>query len=164
MVDDSDGELASLLAERAITRLLHRYAQGVDRRDLAQVRSCYWDDATDSHPPFSGSADQYVAWLAEVLEPVTVITHQMTNVLIDVDLEARSATSESYCFNVIVVREAGGASERRTTQCLRYLDEMRLRNGEWRFLRRSIVRDWTQSCQVISERGGTTPDGEVSDD
>ena len=31
-------------------------------------------------------------------------------------------------------------------------------------LRRGIVEDWTDSCHVISERRGTTPDGEFSDD
>jgi hypothetical protein len=136
-------ELALLLAERAITRVLHRYARGVDRYHMDVVRSCYWDDATDSHAPlFDGSADDYVQWLSAVLPGVESISHQFTNVLIDVAPSGASADAESYCLNAVVPRRRNGAPPARQIQCLRYLDRFEKRGSEWRILRREVVRDW----------------------
>jgi hypothetical protein len=134
--------LEVLLAERAITRVLYRYAQGVDRYRLEQVRACYWDDATDSHEPyFSGPVDDYVEWLSTVLPPLESISHQFTNVLIDVDLAGGAADAESYCLSALV--PAGGAP--RSMSCLRYLDRFERRGDEWRILRRELARDWQLS-------------------
>lgn len=138
----ADDGLALLLAERAITRVLHRYAQGVDRFALAQVRSCYWDEATDAHLPlFEGPVDEYVRWLGEVLPAVAAISHQITNILIDVDLGAGRAEVEAYCLNGLV---SGEPPETRI-QCLRYLDRFERRDGEWRILERRVVRDWNRT-------------------
>ena len=131
-------DLEMVLAERAFTRVLYRYAQGVDRFMLDQVRACYWDEATDSHlPHFEGPVDAYVAWLAEVLPPLASISHQLTNILIDVGRDGGSAEVESYCINALVPRAA-----ERTLQCFRYLDHFERRGGEWRILRRRLARDW----------------------
>src|SRR6185437_721561 len=60
-VESRDDEVAVLLAERSITRVLHSYAHGYDQGRLDQVRACYWDDATDEHTDvFSGPVDDYV--------------------------------------------------------------------------------------------------------
>jgi len=133
-----------MLAERAITRVLHRYAQGVDRYRLEQLRSCYWDEAHDSHlPHFSGPVDEYVQWLAEVLPPLASTSHQLTNILIDVDLRSGRAAVESYCLNTLVTRPEGDAPHTRTLQCLRYHDGFERRADEWRILERRVERDWS---------------------
>jgi hypothetical protein len=129
-----------VLAERAITRVLHRYAQGVDRRVFEQIAECYWPDGSDNR--VDGTIDDYVAWLREVLPNVATSTHQYTNVLIDADLEAGTAHSEAYCLNVSVFADPVAQGRTRLTTCLRYLDDWRLRDGEWRILSRVVVRDW----------------------
>ena len=138
-VRDND-TLELVLAERAITRVLNRYAQGVDRRVFEQVAACYWADGSDNR--VEGSIADYVAWLREVLPNVATSTHQYTNVLIDVDLAAGIANSEAYCLNVSVFADAVAQGRTRLTTCLRYLDQWRCRDGEWRILRRVVVRDW----------------------
>lgn len=134
--------------ERAITRVLLRYAHAVDRRDYDAVAACYWPDATDRHATFDGDAVAYVAWLREVLPAIAVSTHQFTNVLIDVE-SATSARSETYCSNVLVHpgRDAEGR-ERHTTAHLRYLDRYERRGGEWRVLAREVVTDWSRDDLV----------------
>jgi hypothetical protein len=108
------------------------------------VRACYWDEATDSHlPVFNGPVDDYVAWLAEVLPAMEWITHQLTNILIDVDLSANSATAESYCLNALVPHRLPGQPLQRTLQCVRYQDRFERRDGEWRILEREVARDWS---------------------
>ena len=140
----TDDEVAALLAERAITRVLHRYVQGVDRYRMAQVRACYWDDAVDSHAPhFEGPVDDYVRWLAEVLPAIAAISHQFTNILITAEPSTGTATVESYCLNALVPRPVDGVPSDRQLQCLRYLDRFERRHDEWRIAQRQVVRDWT---------------------
>ena len=130
-------EADRVTAEADITRLLHRYAHAVDRGDLDTVRSCYWDDGRDTHPEFSGTADEYVAWLRQVLPGVQRMTHQMTTVLVDVDADAGQATSLAYCLNMLITAES-----RHTLQALRYTDHLARRGGEWRVLDRVVDRQW----------------------
>jgi hypothetical protein len=132
--------LELVLAERAITRVLNRYAQGVDRRVFEQIADCYWPDGSDNR--VDGSIGDYVSWLREVLPNVATSTHQYTNVLIDVDLGASTAQSEAYCLNVSVFADPVAQGRHRLMTCLRYLDDWRCRDGEWRILHRVVVRDW----------------------
>lgn len=136
----SAAELDLLLAERAITRVLNRYAQGVDRRRFDQIRECYWPDGYDRHGSFEGTVPDYVAWLEEVLPNLEVSSHQYTNVLIDVDLAAGAANSEAYCLNVNVFPD--GTHMR---SLLRYLDTWQRRDGEWRIYERTVVKDWSRT-------------------
>ena len=130
-------ETDRLAAEAEITRLLHTYAHAVDRGDLEVVRSCYWDDGRDTHPEFSGTVDEYVAWLRQVLPAVQTMTHQMTTVLIDLDAGGSEATSVAYCLNMLVT-----AGPVQTLQALQYTDRLVRRAGEWRVLDRVVDRRW----------------------
>jgi hypothetical protein len=158
------GELETLLVERSITRVLLEYARAVDRRDYEGVAACYWPDAHDRHADFSGDAVAYVAWLREVLPPIAVSTHRFTNVLIDV-VSTDLATSESWCCNTLVFRDAAG-DEQHTTSHLRYLDRIERRGGAWRIADREVVTDWFRVENPRSTRritpgdvgDGATPD------
>ena len=135
-----DQSLDVFVAEREITRVLYRYAQGVDRRRFDQIAACYWDNGSDNR--VDGSIAQYIAWLIEVLPNVATSTHQYTNVLIDVDLSSDSAQSEAYCLNASVFADPVANGAARLTTVLRYLDEWQRRDGEWRIFKRVVVRDW----------------------
>ena len=132
-------ELDTLSAERAITRVIYRYAQGIDRRDFEQVRECYWPDGYDAHESFEGTIHDYIAWLQKVLPNVAASTHQYGNILIDVDLAAGTAKSEAYCDNASVFPDG-----RHLQHFLRYLDEWQRREGQWRILRRKVLQDWSR--------------------
>jgi hypothetical protein len=129
-----------VLAEREITRMLYRYAQGVDRRIFDQIAACYWPDGSDNR--VEGSIGDYIAWLREVLPNVATSTHQYTNVLIDVDLASGTARSEAYCLNASVFADPAAQGAARLTTVLRYLDEWQRRDDEWRIFARVVVRDW----------------------
>jgi hypothetical protein len=129
-----------VFAEREITRVLYRYAQGVDRRIFDQIAACYWPDGSDNR--VEGSIGDYIAWLREVLPNVATSTHQYTNVLIDVDLASGTATSEAYCLNASVFADPAAQGAARLTTVLRYLDEWQRRDDEWRIFARVVVRDW----------------------
>lgn len=131
-------EIERATIERAVCRVLVRYAHAVDAKDFDGVAACYWPDANDEHADFSGDAVAYVAWLREVLGPIRALTHQFSNVLIDVE-SATVATSVAYCLNTLVI---DGGSPMHTTSCLRYHDRFERRGDEWRLADRRVVTDW----------------------
>ena len=141
MADQELDDAQRAAVERHVTRVLVRYAHAVDARDYEAVAACYWPDAHDEHADFSGDAVAYVAWLREVLPPITTLTHQFTNVLVEVH-SAASATSSSYCTNTLVFSGAPGEPDTHTTSCLRYTDRFEQRNGEWRIIERRVRTDW----------------------
>jgi hypothetical protein len=66
--------LQTLLDKQALHELALTYYRACDRRDFALVRALYHDDAIDDHGSmFSGTADEYVAWLRAV--PTDRILH-----------------------------------------------------------------------------------------
>ena len=134
--------------ERTIVRLLHRYAHCVDRRDYDGIAACYWPDAIDEHATFCGDAVAYVAWLREVLPPISVSSHQFTNILVDTVSE-HLVTSETYCLNVNVFAATDASpAPRHTTALLRYLDRFECRGDEWRIAGRRVVTDWSREEHV----------------
>ncbi|BEP46256.1 hypothetical protein GmRootV15_68450 (plasmid) [Variovorax sp. V15] len=53
--------LEALLDREAIRDCLYRYCRGIDRCDEAALRSAYWEDATDCHGAWKGSAEGFIA-------------------------------------------------------------------------------------------------------
>ncbi|MBY8858689.1 nuclear transport factor 2 family protein [Nocardia sp. CA2R105] len=149
-----NSELEDLLVERRITKVLHAYCQGVDRREWEQVRACYHDDAVDSHGNFVGAPDDLVAWLTGNHETVTSSMHMLTNISITLSADRRSARVESYCLSLKEVSSAandpflsrnGADGVARRTVASRFVDvfEDRPRVG-WRIARRFVAFDWVR--------------------
>lgn len=146
---DAEG-LAILLAERQLTRILNAYCQGVDRRDWSQVRSCYHDDAVDSHGAYVGDPDGLVDWLARRHEHVLSSAHVLTNISIRFRDDGRMARCESYFLSLQVVDPsngdpfAGTGDETVFMRVLgRYVDTFERRDAVgWRILRRDCLNDW----------------------
>ena len=147
MTDD----LEALVAERAITRVLYRYARGVDHRDFGEVRSCYWPDGYDDHTTFSGPVPDYLAWLEEVVPRTGASTHHLTNVIVDLDLPNDRAASDASCLNVIVWGPDADGNARHLTSALRYVDTWARREGEWRVLHRRCTREWSRVDDVRTQ-------------
>ena len=84
-----------LWAREQIRDLLHRYCQGIDRRDWPLVRSCFADDHRHSHGGFTGSANEFVGFASAVLGTIPVTHHTIGNVRIELAEDAQSAASGS---------------------------------------------------------------------
>ena len=142
-------DLQALLDREAIRDSLYRYCRGIDRADEAALRSAYWDDATDCHGAWNGTASGFIEQALPRLRQGGRRVHQITNVLIE--LNGDSAVSEAYITVVLQQQRPSGAVEIQVRS--RYLDRWSKRDGHWLIIEREHVTD-TQSeipLQAISK-------------
>ena len=125
-------ELAQLVDERGILRLLYRYAHALDGRDADLWMSCFTPDATlvSRHGTFVGT--EQLAGVFRELRP-TPTKHLLTSPLIELDGDTATVLS-----HFLLCIEDG--SELRVDFFGRYLDRVaRADAGDWRFQERRIV-------------------------
>src|SRR5687768_2802032 len=82
---DQTARLQRLLDVEDIRAVLHRYCQGVDRRQWDVIRSCYWPDAVDDHGDFRGGLDDFIAMCQAALARWECTMHftGTTNITVD---------------------------------------------------------------------------------
>ena len=103
--------------------------RAVDRGDLDTLRSCYLPGATEDHGGlFSGPAQEYVDGITrDLTHPRARTSHNMTNLLIDLDGDA--ATAESYCITVARIKADG--SYYHSFIGARMIERLERREGRW---------------------------------
>jgi hypothetical protein len=149
----------ALLDRIAIVELVSRYCRGIDRRDFALVRSLYHDDAIENHGTmFSGTADEFIAWLPEVMAPWDATIHTIGNSVVAVDGVRAEAEHQVRAWH-----RTHGPDRKEYIVHGRYLDRYERRDGIWKFLERSLVFDHGEVRDVdeaaIEQLGGDAPHG-----
>jgi SnoaL-like domain len=141
---DRDPALAALLDKQEITELLTRYLRSVDRGDVATLRSCYLPGATEDHGGlYEGPADAYVDGVtADLTHPRSRTSHNLTNVLIDLDGD--TATAESYCITFARIKADG--SYFHSFIGARMIDRLERHDGAWGIAHRQLVWDWNHDA------------------
>ncbi len=129
-----------LAAKDEITEALHRYCRGMDRIDneLA-ARTWHADGTADYGDLYRGSGSGFVEWVSAQHARMAGHSHQLANVLIRVDLDAGTATSEAYVTVVLHADRDGQLVEIRS--CGRYLDRWSHRGGRWAIDDRVYLND-----------------------
>jgi hypothetical protein len=136
--------LQALLDKQALHELVLRYCRACDRRDYPLLRSLYHDDAVDDHGRmFCGSADEFVAWLPQVLVHFEATVHAISNALFEV--RGDQAQGELYA---LAYHRTHPPDARELFIGGRYLDHYERRGGVWRFSRRSLALDWCRTTPV----------------
>ena len=135
----SPSSLQDLLDREAIRECLYRYCRGIDRVDEAALRSAYWDDATDCHGAWHGSAAGFIEQALRNLRAGGRRVHQIGNIAIE--LHGGSAAVES---SFLALQAAAATPAQETFLCGRYLDRFECRAGEWRIAARTVVYDWIE--------------------
>ncbi len=125
---DHAAALQVLLDKQEITELLTRYLRSVDRGDVAALRSCYLPGATEDHGGlFAGPAQDYIDGItAGLTHPRARTSHNMTNLLIEVDGD--TATAESYCITFARIKANGEYYHSFTGA--RMIDRLERRDGD----------------------------------
>jgi hypothetical protein len=137
-----DPGLQELLDRQAIGDVVLRYCRGIDRLDLELVRACYHPDATDDHGGFVGTRDEYLDWVAGMLDRFEGTMHVVANQLVELDGDA--ARSETYGV-AYHWGEPADDHRRNFTTGFRYVDRFERRGDEWRIAARVAVREWTHT-------------------
>lgn len=139
-------QLGELADREAIRACLYRYCRGIDRRDEAALRSCYWPDATDRHGPYQGSATGFIDWALDKLADGGRNVHMVGNIAIE--LHGAVAAVESYFLALQADRSPQGQA-RDTLLCGRYVDRFERRDGQWRVAARTVCYDWMRQTDGV---------------
>jgi len=115
--------LEELVAKQAITEALHRYCHGLDRFDRAQADIWHPGGAASYEGIFEGTGAGFLDWVWPVHETFERTSHQVTNILIEVDGDR--ATSETYVTVCLRGAEADIVGRGR------YHDTWSRRDGRW---------------------------------
>jgi 3-phenylpropionate/cinnamic acid dioxygenase small subunit len=135
-----DDALAQLLDERAVQRVMLRYARGIDARDWDEVRACFASEAFIAGTGHSGMRDEYLEQLFAGVARYGVTMHTVGNQIVHVDGDvARTETD-------LIARhfddEAGKAEA--LVIGVRYADQLRRDGDGWLILRRDVRRLWSR--------------------
>ena len=154
-------ELAEVVARQAIVDVLHRYCRGLDRMDRAMAESVWHPDGTaDYGPMYSGSGRGFVEWVWTAHEGFARHSHMVTNALVEVDVAAGTARSESYVEVWLRSRPTDGV----VTDVIgrgRYADRWSCRDGSWAIDHRRYVDDLqrVETSPASSLTDGSTATG-----
>ncbi len=143
---DEESLLVELLDREAIRDCLYRYCRGIDRADVASLRSSYWPDAYDRHGAYVGPAEGFIELAQKVFKTGPRMIHQVSNVLIEFKSPTQAAV-ESY-FHALQRGPAAGGQTEQVLLAGRYCDLFEKRGLEWRVLDRTVVYDWMEPQQV----------------
>ncbi|HET6153661.1 MAG TPA: nuclear transport factor 2 family protein [Marmoricola sp.] len=138
-----------------------RYCRAVDRLDLAGVRAVYAEDGVDHHTGFSGSAEDFVAWLGRMLPHLDGTMHLVGNHLSEIDGD--QAVAETYGTATHWGTPATEPSMNFTSG-FRYVDHFVRTPAGWQIRERFAVREWTRDVTGrLSPPDGDGPRGSRND-
>lgn len=130
--------IQALLDKSDLQDLVNTYARGLDRCDPELLKSVFFEDATVEMISFSGEAHAFAeTTLAALKVHAATTSHFTTNCLFEIDGD--NAVGESYLISVSVMKDGDDAKP--AVHVGRYLDRFQKRNGQWKFIYRSIVID-----------------------
>lgn len=132
-------DLSELAARDSLRRLVIAYSRAADRRDFKLFRSLYDDDGYETHGDmFSGTADEYIVFVEQALSAYEATVHYVVNTAFEV--AGDEAEGEVHKINY---HRTHRPDSHEIITGSRSMDRYRRRNGEWRFLSRSITLDWS---------------------
>jgi SnoaL-like domain len=144
------------LADRlAITDKIYRYSRSVDRIDPQIGYSVWHNDGTADYGEdiYQGSGHGFIDWCCESHRKALAHSHQMTNVIIDLDGDR--ASSETYAIVTVRFKAPDAGQIIQYMAWSRYLDKWSCRAGIWAIDDRFVVIDFDETRLV-------TPGSKVS--
>ena len=140
-MSDIQSDIQTVIDKSALADLVLTYCRACDRRDFALVRTLYHDDAVDEHGfMFTGSPDEFVAWLPSAMAQFEATVHSVSNMLFKV--EGDKAEGEIY---TLAYHRTPAPHAQEIIIGGRYIDSYERRNGIWKFFRRALACDY---CEV----------------
>ncbi len=153
--------IEELLAKQAIADVLYRYCRSLDRMDRALYDTVFTADADlDYGEHFTGSAAEFREWVWSTHESMQAHSHQIANVLTEVDAVGGRAVSESYVTVCLRTRPDAEGATLDIVDRGRYLDRWKQQDdGSWRIASRRFIGDISQMIDTTN----SPPVGSVRD-
>ncbi|MEM9254990.1 MAG: nuclear transport factor 2 family protein [Pseudomonadota bacterium] len=136
-----DTRLQTCLDKQDIYELICKYMRGLDRWDVALLKSVFWEDAWCDYGFTRSRGIEFAEFCMTALQDNLANHHMIGNVLIDV--EGDEAFGEVY-FNAYH-RLASQNGDLDVIIAGRYLDRYERRGGEWKFAYRSELVDFSRT-------------------
>jgi hypothetical protein len=124
----------------ALHNIVILYCRGVDRRDIALLRTLFHEDAVMDYGAqhYLGPVEPWYDQVEPALAEFELTQHHITNSYFEVDGDR--AEGESYLISHHVLK---GAPNKAYIAGARYLDKFERRgDGVWRIAKRTALRDW----------------------
>jgi hypothetical protein len=137
-------KLSELLDKQAIFETIHRYAQGIDRRDPGILASVFTADAVLHYGVglYDGPArDMIAGWAPDRPSPFLSTHHHVGNVLVRFGSPTR-AKAITYFSAVHRAKRNGMLVDELVRG--RYLDKLVKSGDRWRIEERRLVYDWSR--------------------
>lgn len=136
-----------LLDRQAITEQMYRYCRAVDRIDVPLGHSIWHEGAMADYGDFyQGDGRGVIDLICAQHQHLLSHTHQMSNILIEVDGD--TAASESYITATLRIEKDQQLQQ--MTVWSRYIDTWSRRNGRWGLEKRIAVRDFDEVRPVTA--------------
>jgi hypothetical protein len=138
-------QLQQLADRQQITETLYRYCRSVDRLDIELGHSIWNENSVADYGSFyQGDGPGVIDLICKQHSHMLYHTHQISNVIIDVDGD--TAGSESYVTAELRVKR--GETITQMTVWSRYVDRWSKRQGRWGLDHRIAVRDFDTVREV----------------
>lgn len=136
--------IATAIDRLALRDLAARYAQAVDRRDLALVRACFTPDCRYDGALGRGTIDVALTALGDTMRRYRATFHLVATQGIDLGADVADVDTYGIAHHVLP-----GPAPRHRTVGVRYLDTCRRTPDGWRIAARTVRHLW--------ERDGVVP-------
>lgn len=146
-LDAVSEDLAGIVDREKIRDCLARLARGEDRRDAALIRACFWPEAAVDFGVFTGSFDEYLAWVVPGAPSIPVTLHTLGQSLIGLREDGARVETHVTAYHRIDL----GSEARDVVLGGRYLDRLERRGGQWRIAQRTMLYDWTRDLGVSAD-------------
>ena len=138
-----------LAAKEEIREVLLRYCRGVDRCDEELLRGVYHEDSYDDHGSFKGDGREFAsAIVASKRTDALFSIHHVGNMSIDIELDADTATAETY---FVAANRLRAAPDHLQVFVGRYVDRFDRRDRQWAIAQRLVVHDWSGDVPITGE-------------
>jgi hypothetical protein len=131
-----------LLDEAALRRTAELYAQGADRRDKLLWASIMTEDCVIEAPGIELKGRTQIVGALDIMAQLYAATQHRVHNLV-ATIEGDSAQGETYSMADHLTVSNGQTTM--LTWAIRYQDRWRRESGQWRFARRVLVLDWTDT-------------------
>jgi uncharacterized protein (TIGR02246 family) len=147
----SAGEIATIVDERALRRLVELYAQAADRRDAELFARIMTVDGVIEHEGFRIEGRERIRGIPAMIEARFISTnHFVMNQV--VAIEGERASGETYCL-AYHRYDAPDGTPMTLDWAIRYQDRYRCESGEWLIAYRRLIVDWEKRTPVERPQG-----------